>query len=805
MNDFDQPLPGVENGSFDAPLPESAAPEPATAQAVPQGPMGPQTMVAPDGKHYVVQPNSIKLALDHGWKTPETIEAERAHDIEQNITLRHSEKEQHRVAGGVRRFMNEALFGAPELIDQYQNPEEHRIESAAEERFAKEHPAEVFGEKAAGFAASLAIPGVGFAGKLAERAVLEGAEQTLVRKLTAAGAKMAAEGAAYSAPQAAVAAAYGDPERAAETMAWGTGLGLALGVGGKAIGMGTKAVAEGVSTKLADVLSHRQANGVTVLDDVARNLLGITDKQAQRLGPERLARIVERADEEGLLRADPHKRAELIAAMLKDSGTKLGDHLEALDGLLEHKKFADMGPRAADVAADFRSATIDKFPELSTDIHLANRNYAQKLENTILGSSKEPSFEALQNVRKAIRSEGKAYVSKSVQAKLAKLADDTVQRHLEDAAQHVYESSGLKERYPDYLAQKERYEAGKALTAGLNEFKGTGRLPHGLGGPGISDLIRFGVHGNPITGALHVAGHHALKAFTSNKWGLLGKSVSFLRKAAEDSATAPIIGGLMAKEGSEALTAHIDALPSILSGAKKVAGHTAADAGKDYVEDVIGPTTGLSKQQQYEKLTGAIARATVDSNTTADHVGRVASAFTGTNVQLASLVAEKHLNKIAYLQAQIPKDPSPPRPFQHTEWKPSPQQQRDYLAKVEIASNPMVVWKHYEEGKLTKVDRDVLMAVYPVIYRDMVAQITATAFDPRAPELTRAQRMQLSTFTGMPMDGSMKNLTAIQQALQTQGGGQDQGGGPKPSSRPKLKSPGVQTDTQRRTAGVATH
>jgi hypothetical protein len=146
-----------------------------------------------------------------------------------------------------------------------------------------------------------------------------------------------------------------------------------------------------------------------------------------------------------------------------------------------------------------------------------------------------------------------------------------------------------------------------------------------------------------------------------------------------------------------------------------------------------------------------------------------------------------------------------PRAFQHAEWKASQQQQREYLAKATIVANPMTVWKHYQEGKLTRIDKDTLTAVYPVIYQEMVAKIVATAYSPKAPKLTRDQRMQLSTFTGMPMDGSLKNITEIQQALQQPAGGQQPqgGGGPQPSSRPRLKAPGLGTDTQRRTSGGA--
>jgi hypothetical protein len=487
--------------------------------------------------------------------------------------------------------------------------------------------------------------------------------------------------------------------------------------------------------------------------------------------------------------------------MLEDAGEKIGDHRELLEGMLGETKFADMGPRGSAAADEFATARAERFPELKTEIHVGNNEHAEKLERMIRSAGHEPSFEALQNIQKAIKSEGKAYISKSVQARLSELANNIVAKHLDDAAQRMYENGALKEKFADYLAQKERYEAAKVLTEGVNEFKGTGRMPHGFG---LLDMVRFGMHasyGNPIGGVLHVAGHHVLKSFMANKWGLLGKGVSFLRGIAEDPATAPFIGGFIAKEGADALTSHVDSLPSILTHAKKVAAHTASDV----ISDIIGSTSGLTKQQQYDRLTDTINQAAVDPSVTADRVGRVASTFSGTNVQLASAVAEKQFLKIQYLQSQIPKDPNPPRPFQKNEWNASPQQQRDFLEKVVVASNPMAVWQHYQEGKLTSADRDALMATSPRIYQEMVVKLQAAAHDPKGPKLSREQIAQVDMFTGGAL-GTTRNLKAIQDALTAgQQQQQAQAAQPRPSSRPKLRTPGVQTDTQRRTAGVPVH
>lgn len=797
-------------GGFDEPLEPAPAPEPEAP--VPAAPAGPQKLIGPDGLAYTVPPESVETALKNGWRTAESIDEEKAAAHEQAIQNRLATKENERGWGAWHRFGNEALAGVPDLVDEYKNAqspfgqEENAVEHEAEERFTKEHKAEAYGEKAAGFAASLLLTGgVGTAGAMVERTVLEGAEQTLARKVAASAAKVAAEGAIYASPQAAVQATYGDPERAAETMLWGIGLGAVLGGGGKLAGAGAKAVAEGGSAKIADILSHKQPDGVSVLDRVAGDIFGIKGSQAKRLGADGMARVVEAGDREGLLALDPAKRVAAIEAAQEDAGSKIGAYrMEADELVATDKKFTDMAPKAHVAAADIEKAIYEQNPALHTPIHRANASYANDILDTVRSYAGKDTFESLQAAREAIRSKKSDALKKSVQAEITDLADEYVKKHMDDAMQRIFESGGMKDKFADYMVQKERYWAMGQLLQAAEAQKPSGILPHGLGGFG--DMMRLSAHasvGSPGTGLLHIAGHHALKAFTSNKWGLFGKSVSFLRGAAKDPAALPFIGGLMAKEGTEALTSHIETLPGVLSGAKKVAGHTAKDVGKDYVEDLIGPTTGLTKQQQYDRLVATITQASVDSSVTADRVGHVANMFSGTNVQLASLVAQKKLNAIAYLQSQIPKNPNPARAFQENNWRPSPQQRRDFMAKVEIASNPMVVWQHYQEGRLTKVDRDTLMAVYPRIYQEMVAKIEAESRNPRGPKLAGDKVAQLDMFTG-GMLGSARNLPAIQQALTAQQQQQPQPG-PRPSSRPKLKTPGVGTDTQRRTAGGAVH
>lgn len=791
----------------------------------------PATMLGTDGKFYTVPGASVASAVKKGWThaTPEALAREDA--IKRGV----AEEEQHRVVGGLKRFGNEALFGVPGMIAQHDmTPEESAIDAEVKKRFEERHPIETGAEKAAGFVAPLLIPGVGEVGdaakaavmggsevaehvaaragtKLAEEGMARAAETGLARKVAGSAAKVAAEGAIFSTPQAAVQLAYGDPEQAAETMLWGVGLSGVLGGGGELLGEGARAVAGKARSMLggaAESLSKVQPNGVTAVDDIARNVLGITDADAKKLGPSRITRIVERADQEGLLEAAPKARPTQIRSMLSDSGKKIGDHYSDLEKLLDDPELAKLGPSPAQTAAKLSDEVMAKHPELTSELHAGNFKLWQKIDTEIRRAGDAPTFEGLQRAKLNIKGMLGDYNSKSAGAAIVRMADNTIKNAMEESAQKIYMEGKLPEKFADYLAQKERYEAGKALIKNVNEFKGTGRIPGGLKGFGFRDLAQVGIGtaGGPIglgLAGLNIAREHAMKRFIANEGGLLGKSVSWLRKVAADPASAPYIGGFMAKEGQSALASHLDNLPSFLSGSK-----LAARGAVEAVSRFTGPTTGLSKPQQYDRVVDRLASASVNTGSTAARVGQLASAFSGTSAHLASLVAEKKLAALAYLQSQVPKDPLPARAFQREpEWKPTAAQREEFLRKVELVNNPSVVWEHYQKGTLSKGDRDTLKAVYPKIYSSMVERILLAAHDPRLPGLSHQKRVALSMFTGVPLDQSLKNLSAIQAAISGPIA-QDQsqsGVAPQPSSRPKLgqHGPSLQTESQRRTFGGA--
>ena len=800
---------------------------------------GTNVMFGADGKLYTIPTSSYDIAIQNGWKpvfpkaseasVEDNMVADAGKEKEAKIVAKEKEKEESPWTEAFNQFADEASLGIkPYIQSKNRTPEENEIEEEAEKRYTSANPIKSYAAKGAGFLAPLALPVVGEAGEAVEGLVRGGAEaagklstealadaaakatvktaaeQSLTRKLAATSAKYATEGALYSTPLAATQVAYGDPNTAAETMLWGVGLSGVLGAGTELLGTGARAaknaIGEAAQTGLRS-LGEKQANGITYSDDLARNNLGISDKLAKKLGPAKIMKIVETADQEGILSASVDKKPAMIKEMLADSGKKIGEHLDTLDNINENygsrsgniKDVEDMlptGSSAHDIATEFQQQVLDKHPELQSELHSDVKKFAEDIKNEIQSGGIDKSFSALKETRRIIDKSISKFDADTPKGEIVRLADSIIKKHEEIWAQALFNAGEAPERFADYVKQKGRYSAGLELSKGINEFKGTGKLPFSLKKLGFGFTEAFALAtGHPLV-ALGYAAKHVLGNVVKNEY--LGKGASWLRKAAQDPASAPIIGNLLAKAGNEALDSHISSMPSILSGAK-VIGRTSAGV----VQHLVGNTTGMSNDSQYNKLVDTINSATVNKDFTARKVGAVAGVFSS-SMQLASLVADKKLAAINYLQSQIPKDTNPPKAFQKNNWKPTTRQKQEFLQKVAVVNDPMIVWNKYQAGTLTKIERDALIATYPAIYQKMVDKINLIAYDPREKPLTSDQTKQLAMFTQNPnLDSNLRILGAVQKAVQPTTPPQ-QNSPSKPSRAPKFEhSPSLMTEAQR--------
>lgn len=771
-------------------------------------------MVAPDGKHYNVPASSYQIAINNNWRPVSPEETKQAADKEAKIESAHQELEEHPVSHTIGQFLDEATLGVkPYIENQGKTDEEKEIATKAEERYVKNNPVKSYAAKAAGFVAPLAIPGIGELGEGAEalirgggelglKAAAEGivakeAETSIARKIGGVAAKYATEGALYSTPLAATQAAYGDPESAAETMLWGVGLSGALGAGVGTVAEGARGAGK-AAVKLTDILGdkllQKDASGLTAADYYAKNLYGLTDKSAQKLKDRgQFLNVLDTAQEEGLHTvALTRDYGTKVQELIDDAGNKIGDIRKKAQSLVENDtELQNLVPTPVSVAENLHKELIDQFPEINTANHHETLKVVNNIVDDFMAGGNDHDLDKIIEIRKNVLKNKGAFLKDSPQAQVYAATYSIITKMEKEAMQNIFAAGEMPEQFPTYLKELQRYQTGKALAENLNDFKGKGKISDikslfGLQNIGIAYLAALG---HPVSAGLGIASKYAIKQFAANKFGLLGKSVGFLRNAADE----PALGGYLAKAGKEAFDAHIESLPSILSGSKLIA------RSVNPIQHLIGDTTGLSKDQQYNKLTSSINRAVSDTTYTASKVGEHAGVFASTSYDLASLVVSKQLGALSYLQSQIPKNPNPVKPFQVDDWKPTKQQQQEFLNKVSVVVNPMSVWQKYQDNTITKADRDTLMAVYPKLYSQMVDKIMTTAYDPRSPKLSYNDRLKISTFTGKPLDPSLQNIAAYQQAVATpqQSGSTKSGKAPR-SSKPKLdEGPSFQTVVQK--------
>lgn len=775
-------------------------------------PTGSSKMVGTDGKLYDVPAASYDIAIKQGWRLPSAAESDKEQKIEEGVNY----GENNRLETGVKRYGNEALFGVPDLASDYSAaPEQREIQQTIRSRLEKRHPIESALEKGAGFITDLAIPGVGEAGELASTAVRGGAavaeraaesalidaaaktavettaKESLSRGLAANAAKYATESALYSAPAAATQAMYGDKEAAAETMLWGTGAGAALGVGGELLSLGAKTAGHAGESLIDSAGNYlgKGDDGISKIDNIARKkILGISDASANKLGAARVENLINKADEEGILSANPKNHAKMIDNMLNRSGDEIGKHEKALDSILENTPDAK-GPQPLEIAQEFQQQVVERHPEILQDLHKSSLNFFDKVHDAIAELPDDANFTDLRDLKRSIDKSVKNFHADSVESNIVRNADAIINKHSESLAQQLYQQGNLPEELPKYLNSKKSYQAALDLSKNINPFKGTGNIPN----IGLKDVMALTAY-HPGVGAAVAIADHAIKAFSQNKFGLLGKSVSYLRKNIND----PNIGGYIAKEAVSALQSHINNIPAYLSGSKVVSLATTSA-----VQHFIGNTAGLSKEQQFKKISDTINASAINIENTGHAVGQLSSIYTGHSPILASLYANKQLSALSYLQSQIPKNTSPPKPFQKNDWTASKQQQQDFMKKLEVATNPNIIWKHYQEGTLNGIDRDVVKTIYPKIYQQFVDKIVQTAYNPKSKPLSHTQRMQLSIFSGVPLDSSLKNISSIQSAIQPVAQSNTQQPHKRASRAPKFEhSPSLLTESQKRTYGV---
>jgi len=742
-------------------------------------------------------------------------------------------------------FVNQALLGIPGAIAEHTETPEEKIATEAREKFHA--PARFLGGLGGVAASTIAggefFKGAQLAGEAAGHLVAPGAvlaDAGLGARLAAKTADLAAQGAIISAPQALVHAAFGDPKQAAETMLWGFGTGAVLGGGAELLGTGARAA----GSKLSELLSgSREGAGLTgAADKFANNTAiqaaGLQKTQTRNYSKQQLEDMGNFLHESGAIQPGMSRAqvGQKIEELHKTVGKGLGDAISALDSAAEKTGFRSLpdGTRTPAPMTDFMIKPGDLADRLRADLEVdprwANMSYndakkraaegiiadAMNIPTTEINGQKVVTWKDANDWLSDIRAKDNRPISK-VQSgggvkgleaitevdKTKALAYESAKNYVHEAADTFAVAADRPELVNALAKAKKEYailsqlrkgtanleaqEAGNKLVSLTDELrtgegfigKGTSAVGAGVGGflggfPGAVVGERLGkLAGVPLD-------------FMAKKWqedkGLVLMSALAKRAAKEGP---EVFSAVIGAEGQKRLAATLEGVQDTIRRMAQV-GFVDAETSREHMTHLLGgpgSTSGLSHDQQYDKLASRLNELATNPVAMAQATSALASPFHSTAPDVAEAYQAKMAQAINYLHAALPKPPAPPAPFAPNNWAPSPQQKLEFHDKAEILANPMAAMRHLAQGTLSDAHLDSLQQNYPALYSKM--QNSVLAFHANHPDvkLPSAERASVGKFLGAALEplAQPQRIAALQATYQTGAGGGAGGGAAKPS------------------------
>lgn len=798
-------------------------------------------MVAPDGKSYNVPAKSTSQAAAMGWKYV---------DPQQSASFKEEDKSFEENKGalnvGFNSFVNQALFGVPEIVEQHSNSEAYN--KGVERAKADSPAANWIGGGLGLLGGTIATGGIGEAvGSTAERAVVsqlgeraitpmiadaaragitEGVSKTgsLLQRALGSAANTAAQGALYSAPSAVAQAAYGDPEKAAENLLIGTGVGGLLGLGAGFFTGGAKAAQELLRDKAVEhglIDEAGQINHETfqkMADESMAQNLGISKKDAERMGLTKLQNVIKMVKEDSLENVTRDDLLSRHAAL----GEAIGEHSAFLDSALTKQDIAgDHGIAPGELANKVQSQILEERPGLLTPMMADDRKELDKIAQSISEfGGNDQSMSKLQDIKQLFGSEyantlGKSPGMLSNREKMLRQAYDIIKNEQEAQMGKAYNSLDLSDNYTKYLSDKSKYAAtSDLLKYGPQQFDNFGNpltqkvIPTGLRNTWIKKGA--GIASSGVTAVIDHAlgmgglGFFALKPVVDTvlEHTLIDKGMDvsnkLLRKLADDPESMQWIGTALTKELNDAATARIATIPAVL------AGRTVAHQMPDVLKSMLGgDANGLSKDQQYNKVSQALTDAASNPQQLQNEIQTMSAMF-GQDPRLQQMLASKQAQAITYLSTIKPKTPAP-LPFTPANAQPSisKQDKQAFLDKLEVVHNPWTTITHMKDGTINDNHLETLKAVYPKMYDQFVGQCLMMAYDPKYGSLPAKTIEAVERFTGLQLNPANRYLAEGQaiyapppqasQGMPPRGKGKGSHGG----SPTFTKFPSLETNTSR--------
>lgn len=589
------------------------------------------------------------------------------------------------------------------------------------------------------------------------------------------------EGAIISAPETIARAALDkDFKGAAENLAIGGGLGTALSVGFKGLGAATTAI-QNVRTAGALENASREM-GLTTLD---KSMLGTAEQQAG---------FLKQLGQEGVGEAGAaSKTLDVLNKMAQGEG--LLPVAMKLDDVAEKIPFSTMAAGAQKIGEEAIPLTrvggtvdvsrpvvqefidtLEKLADKKGDLKLSDLIQSAKMAGEKTSESEFGNF--YRGINESFLNDAVKIGNDAATKSDAKLASQW--------SQSVYNQQ-IAKAIPKSFAEFEAKTAalkvkpnkidiadfiGQALKSKVTHYI-AGAAGHAVGGlPGA--VVSYGVS-KGLEKIYDIA-----RGYLSNPHNP-SKMTGWLAKQLDN----PHLASYLILDANAAGAAKIAEVPKLLMSTSVKVGTS------DPIKELLGPhANGLSKAQQFNKLSSSLANMAGNPEARDQHLSSIVMPISAQHPELATALKAEYENKIQYLNQIIPKDPNPPQPFsKKADWKPSKAEMDDFENQLRVAQNPYVIVQRLKEGKLTPKEVATASILNPAILANIREEMTKMAFSGKV-DMTYQQRLAASTLMGESMHASLNNVQQLQQVYGPVG----QAGMPAPPTKPGKGGSHVRAD-----------
>lgn len=629
---------------------------------------------------------------------------------------------------GLGQFVDEALFGVPEIIAENTETAE---EKAKRKAIKSEHGIANTIGGIGGFAASTLVGGplaktATTVGKAASRvaggAIGDLVSNRLIRTAAEKGIQYGTEGAIFTAPTALAEAVTGNPEQAVERIIAG-GLGNALL--GPVLEQGGRLIRQTVGKKLSNI---QESLGETA-EKFAAKEYGLERATSKKLGPTKIKKIGRQLLDAGEVKVG--KNTETMISENQLLQNKLASERDILYNLIDAEKASTFQPEKL---INKIEESLGKFNRESPLLRPEANKLNDILEAIAQRRPNDKGYISLKEAQNLVEELGNINwdaTSTKKSHQIAKRAYGMAREELNNVVNKVF-----KEYKPELVGKvntlnqkmatafdtakllKNKYarETGNKFYSLTDTIAGAGAVasgsPQGLAFLGAKKL--FDNYGNPSI---------ALLADSASKM------IQNLQKSEVLSSKLPNLMG----------TVTTRLRPTTIN---KLAG-----LNIEQIQNIEQELTQI--EQNPEQFTDLILPET--------------EVLTQIDPKAASLMNQKLVEVSQYIKNALPKNPNPvSTPFRKVPWKPTSLEVSKFNRISRAALNPMSVIENLADGFLSHDEIKTVKDLYPELSKDM--DMALMDYLEKNPNMSYAKKQQIQIFlqTDYLSEYQPKNMQQLQ-------------------------------------------